>query len=144
MHLVQGTAIAPAPFARAGDAVDQEDLPLDVVVDVVADVVLDRRVAVDVGADLGEDLVPGAADLRVEIAAERAEVLVEHLGPPTAASLHPFANGELIDFQPLECALVALTGPPGSRPESGTFDDHLRHVGSHRHRLSTGSASLPP
>ena len=48
--------------------------------DVVADVVLDKVAAVDVGADLGVNLVPGTADLLVEIAAHWPEVLRMYRG----------------------------------------------------------------
>src|SRR5262249_41649460 len=88
-HLVQGSPVNPAPFPPTRDAIDQEDMDDDVVGDVVEDVVLDRRGAVDLGTDLREDLVPRTADLRIEVAAERPEVL----GTAPVPALHPLAGG---------------------------------------------------
>src|SRR5207248_9257907 len=92
-ELVQRLAVIPPALAVAGDAVDQDDVGGDVVLDVVADVVLDGVAAVDVGADLGEDLVLGAAHLLVEVASQRAEVLIEVLGAVLPACLDPLAVG---------------------------------------------------
>src|SRR5579884_928746 len=103
--VAQRRAVAPAEAAAAAvaqDAVDQHDVDGDEVLDVIADVVLHRGVAADVGADLGEDLVPGAPDLTVEVAVERAEVFVEGLG----AVVGPL---DALAAQPVEAQL-----PPAS------------------------------
>ena len=78
-ELVQPLAVAAAALAVAGHTVNQQDVSVDVALYVVADVVLDGRAAVDVGADLGEDLVPGPADLAVEVAAQRPDCSLRNL-----------------------------------------------------------------
>ena len=52
------------------------------ILEVVADVLLNRVAHAQVRGDLRIDLVPGAADLRLEIAAQWSEVLVQNLEAP--------------------------------------------------------------
>src|SRR5581483_5496591 len=128
--LVQRRAVASG-LSLAGHAVDQDDVRGDVVFDVVADVVLDRRVAVDVGADLGEDLVPGPADLLVEVAAQRPEVLVEPLGVIPPARLDPLPCRRAVVPVAAQPAAVALRPAPGAALLAGALHDHLRHIRTH-------------
>jgi hypothetical protein len=57
---------------------------------VIANVILNRRRTVDVRADLRKNLVPRAANLRIQIAPMRAQVLVETTQNPVRPQLdHP-------------------------------------------------------
>jgi hypothetical protein len=94
----------------------------DVAGDVIADVDLYRRVVVDAGADLGEDFIPGATDLRVEIAEDRAEVLVERLGAAVVPPLYPLAAGQAGVGLSLQGPAITLGLAPDARAEVGPFD----------------------
>jgi hypothetical protein len=64
----------------------------DVLLNMIADVVLNGGIAIDVGANLRENLVPRAADLFVEVAAQGAKVFIQPFSIPTPAELHALSN----------------------------------------------------
>ena len=131
-RLAQGLAVSTIAFAVTGDAIDEKDIGGDVLFDVIADVILNRITAIDVGANFGKDFVPRPADLRIEITSQRAEVFVE-----VFATVVPARPNALAPWRAVLTVVLQLFGIPfGFDPSTafvpGSFDDHFRHVGTHR------------
>src|SRR5262245_35416892 len=103
----------------------------DVIRNMVADVVLNRGAAVNVGANLGKDLDPRAADLRIEVAPQGPEMLVECFDPVFPAALHALALGRSFVPVAMQLTLVALRLPPSPALVPGPLHNYFCHVGAH-------------
>lgn len=97
----------------------------DEIAEMIADMLLHGIVGAQMLGDLGIDLVPQAADLTLQIAAQRAEIFIEF--PRTTGedmgSAHALTMRQMIERH--GAAAAVNTAP------ARTLDDHARHVSTH-------------
>lgn len=118
------------------------DVELHIPIDVVGEVIAVADDALEGVADVGVDVVPGAAHLRAQVAAQRGQVKALLLAVVPPGSVHRLTGVAVIE---IEQASVVIEGEPAERLEgeasglgmhtgaatTGAFDDHAGEVIPH-------------
>ena len=99
------------------------DVYRDEIADVLVDVLLHSVAPIDAGADLAEHLVPGAPELRAQIASQRRQILVEAAISIARAHAEPHRSVKIV----AQSSGGRVTVFAAARP----LHDHFVHIFAH-------------